>query len=292
MVLALFLFFVSVALAVYFYRVPSLVPLLATGTGQSNNRRIGLINILDRVVPLVAPRMSEKELLKYRKQLQLAGNPYSLTPERFYAFKWVILGLSLPIGAIALLAGLVNYFFAMLIIVLPVLIPQVALRYIRKERQRKMRKELLEAIELLWAPCKAGMTLFRAVRYLQEEKSNVVIEELSRCYDEIEIGKDSAQAFKDMAARCEIEEIDSFVQAILYNMEKGAPVADFLFDEAQRMLNLRNAKAQEMGHKISAKVLTVVVLLMGPAFLILIFGPLLSYLDVASIMQMSQIDMP
>ncbi len=142
-----------------------------------------------------------------------------------------------------------------------------------------MKKSLLSAMELLWIPCDSGIGFKSAVQRLTEETDNPVIMELKVCYDEISAGKKREHAYRDLVKRS-IPEVESLVRAVSYNESMGEPISMFLQRESERMRMEKRAKIQEIGEKISNKILFVIMGVMGPAFIVLIFGPILSKMDV------------
>lgn len=158
-------------------------------------------------------------------------------------------------------------------------IPYLAYRFkLRKEaseRVKTLQKSLLSAIELLWVPCDAGMGFRDAVKRLSARTDNPIILELNKCYDEIAAGKRREVAYRDLIKRS-IPEVESLIRAISYNESMGEPISDFLRRESERLYMEKRAKIQEIGDKISSRIMFVVMGLMGPAFILLIFGPIIS----------------
>ncbi len=161
-------------------------------------------------------------------------------------------------------------------------IPYVAYRFkLRKEasgRVKTLQKSLLSAIELLWVPCDAGLGFRDAVKRLSEQISNPIISELNRCYEEIAAGKRREAAYRDLVKRS-IPEVESLIRAISYNENMGEPISDFLRRETERLYAQKRVKIQEIGDKISSRIMFVVMGMMGPAFIFIIFAPIISRLN-------------
>lgn len=150
---------------------------------------------------------------------------------------------------------------------------------IQKRRGRAyeniIKKSLLSAIELLWIPCDAGLSFREAVRRLARETSNPVIKEIKRCYDEMAAGKRREAAYRDLVKRT-VPEVESLVRAVSYTEEMGEPISIFLEREVERFHMEKRAKIQEIGDKIGDRILIIVIVVMGPAFMTLLFAPLVS----------------
>ncbi len=153
-----------------------------------------------------------------------------------------------------------------------------------KIREKSFRKSLLAAIEILWIPCGAGLSFREAVKRISHKTDNPIIHELNRCYEEISAGKSRESAYRDVVRRS-IPEVEHLIRAVSYNENMGEPISAFLRREAERLHMEKRAKIQEVGDKISSRIMFVVMGMMGPAFIVIIFGPIIRRIDWLSTFQ-------
>ncbi len=284
MVFQLFLTILFAGLCIYSYTNPVLFlwpkEINNQKTKDANYKKV--VGKFDKLSEKLGSRVSAKTLTIYKKKLALLNHPYGLTAEKYYTLKILLVAMFFPIGIFVFIKTGV-LLFLLLLFAIPVIGLDIWLNYLYKNYQSKIRRSLLDAIELLWVPCDAGMNFMRAIKHLSKETDNIVIHELEKCFLAIESGKQPFQVFKDLVERTDVKELESFIQSIMHNQELGAPISKFLFDESEKMRSLRHSKIQEIGQKVGVKVLLIVVVFMGPSFLILIFGPLLTHVDSARI---------
>jgi len=82
-----------------------------------------------------------------------------------------------------------------------------------------------------------------------------------------------------MVVRCQVEDLSSFVQAVIQSQQLGTPIASILRVQAAEIRQRRLVKAQLTGARASLKMLlpmvgcifpTIWVILLGPAILIVL----------------------
>ena len=278
----IFLTLVCAGFSFYFWRNDEVV----VSGGIKLPTRSQLYLWLDRLTYRIAPKLSRKKLNEYRQKLQWAGNPWGLSAEMFYTAKLLLIFTLLPIGLLVY-AATKGLLVLIICAVCSLILPDYALNKAVKKRQDMIKRSLLDAVELLWVPCDSGMSLIRAVKHLSNETDNIVIQEMNRCYMEIDAGKGEFDAIKDLVFRNGVPELEAFVQAVQHNQKMGTSISEFLLQEAERIRNEKRSKIQEAGQSASTKVLVATVVFMGPALLIMMFGPILKRIDFANIINFS-----
>lgn len=166
-----------------------------------------------------------------------------------------------------------NFFWVVIFILLSYAGHHYLKRNRQKNRIKEIRKNMLSAIQLLWIPCNAGLSFKESVKIINTQTNNIVIQEIDRCYSEISAGKRKEVSYRDLAKRT-IPEVESLFRAISYTEGMGKPISDFLKREIEKTQNEKRAKIQEIGDKISSRVLYITIGIMGPVFIIILFGPM------------------
>jgi len=222
-------------------------------------------------------------------RLSLAGHPGNLTVNGFISLKLVagiifgvlaflffsFLNLSVPVlpGFIGhvVLAGVVGvggYFF-----------PDLWLRQKVKARQKEIRLALPNALDLLTISVEAGLGFDAALVRVTEKYKNALAEEFTQVLNEVRLGRPRLEALDDMGRRVGVEELHSFIQALIQSEQLGVGIAKVLRIQSEEMRRKRRQRAEEQAAQASLKMLfpmigcifpTIFIVLMGPAVLIVL----------------------
>jgi len=90
---------------------------------------------------------------------------------------------------------------------------------------------------------------------------------------EVRIGKPRRDALRDMRDRCGVEDLNTFIAAIIQAERLGLGIGQVLRVQADLMRNLRRERARETAMKIPVKMLFPLVFLILPALFVVILGP-------------------
>ena len=94
-----------------------------------------------------------------------------------------------------------------------------------------------------------------------------------RVIQEIQLGKLRREALRDMAENIGINEMTSFVAAVIQSEQLGVSMAKVLRIQADQMRIRRRQLAEEEAHKAPIKMLIPMALLIFPSLLIVLFVP-------------------
>jgi tight adherence protein C len=92
---------------------------------------------------------------------------------------------------------------------------------------------------------------------------------------EVRIGKPRLEALNDMAVRCGVEELNSFVQAVIQSEQLGSGLVKVLGIQADEIRQKRLLTAQERGARASLKMLIPMVGCIFPTLWVILLGPAL-----------------
>lgn len=215
---------------------------------------------------------------KNQAKLQQAGNPGNITVQDFLGIKglgaiglcivaFLVMKFVLPVGfpkfliflAVAAVAG----FF----------LPDLWLRRAVKDRQSEIQKFLADAIDILAISVEAGQGFDGALATLSARKQNALTHEFDRFRTEVQAGKARREAFRDLALRSGVEDLNSFVAAMIQADQLGVGIAQVLRAQAEELRIKRRQRAEEKAHKAPIKMLFPLILLMFPSLFIVILGP-------------------
>jgi len=211
------------------------------------------------------------------QRLEAAGSPRFLGATEFVGLQMVI-GVLMGLGVFSVLTLMhmptpVKVLFFILIFGLGVLIPKVVLTRMVEARRMRIRKALPDVLDLLIVSVEAGLALDGAMSLVIDKMKGPLSEEFSRVLREIRTGAARIDAMRDMATRCGVQELRSFVSALYQAEQLGASIGDVLRAQADQLRVNRRQRAEEAAHKMPVKLLFPLIFLIFPALLIVILGP-------------------
>jgi tight adherence protein C len=151
--------------------------------------------------------------------------------------------------------------------------PTFWLRKTLNARVRKIRKSMADVVDLIVLAIEAGMGFDQAVGQAVEKTKGPLTDELSRVLDEVRVGKQQEDAFRDMAERVRMPELTLLVAAIAQAMRMGTGLGQALRLQAQEIRERRMAFIKEAAGKLPVKMMLPLVLFIFPALFVIILGP-------------------
>ncbi len=221
---------------------------------------------------------------RIRHKLDLAGNPAGWTVDRVLSGKvigaialaLVGLALSLLVGApatlkiLCLLGGLGLGFF----------VPDFYLYQRGYDRSNQMQRDLPDAIDLMTISVESGLGFDAAVQQVARNTEGPLAEEFSRLLREMQIGQGRADALRAMADRTNIDELRSFVSAMVQADILGIPVATVLRVQSGEMRVKRRQRAETKAQQVPVKITVPLIFCILPCLFMAVMGPaVLTVLD-------------
>jgi tight adherence protein C len=156
------------------------------------------------------------------------------------------------------------------------LAPDIILQRLIKRRTEKIRLSVPDALDLLVICVDAGLGLDQAMLRVGQELSHShpqVYEEFMQINREQRAGKLRLDAWKAMAERCNLPEIDGFVDMLMQTERFGTPIARALSDYGDNIRQKRRQRAEELAAKTTVKIIFPLVLCIFPSLFIVLIGP-------------------
>jgi tight adherence protein C len=229
----------------------------------------------------------QRTLENTQHSLDLAGNPNNWSAAEFLgvrglaalllaAVTFAVLMLSeAPVTRqlwLSLVMGLLGFF-------LPVLWLGQQIR----SRQDEIVKTLPDALDLLTISVEAGLPFDGAMQRVAEKWDNELSRGFMRLLLEMQVGKSRRDALRDMAARMEVPDVTSFVAALVQADQLGISIAKVLRIQSEQMRIKRRQRAEEKAQQAPIKMLIPMTFLIFPTILIVILGPAFLILRESSI---------
>ena len=156
------------------------------------------------------------------------------------------------------------------------LAPVYVVRLRRQTRQRKFREGLPDVLDLLLVCSESGLGLDTAIMKVGEEVAEphpLLAEQLQMVSSELRAGLERREAMRNFGTRTGIEETTSLVNLLVQSDALGTSMAQTLRAYADDMRSKRMLRAEEEGHRVSAKLTMVLVACFLPAIFAAILAP-------------------
>ena len=237
-----------------------LVPFVA-GAGQ----------VAKRITPLDARDRVAKKLL-------LAGSPAGWDAERVIAFKVIGAGVGIVGGAIVGIGVLHLSGLPMLVVVALVgiagfLVPDSMVARRVADRQKEVLGTLSDTLDLLTISVEAGLSLNAAIAQVVQNVPGVLSSEFARMLQEIQLGVPRSEAFRQLAERTDVDELNSFALAMIQADVFGVSIANVLRTQASQLRIKRRQAAEAKAQQTPVKIVFPLILCILPALFVVIIGP-------------------
>jgi tight adherence protein C len=214
---------------------------------------------------------------RIRIKLDIAGNPVGWTVERVQAGK-VIGAIALFLISLALTQLMGVGFLPRLLMVVGATVvgwlgPNLYLYQKTYDRSKRMERELPDAIDLMTISVESGLAFDAAVQQVAKNTDGPLADEFSRVLREMQIGKGRAEALRSLADRTNVDDVKSFVTAMVQADSFGIPIAAVLRIQSSEMRTKRRQKAEEKAQKVPVKITVPLIFCILPCLFIAVMGP-------------------
>ncbi len=251
-------------------------PILAPELTKPWSHRI-VAPMLERISKVVGRLAPSSVLQTNRQRLQQAAHPYGLTAEVFLMVRMLSTLIGLAIGGLILWRGLLPTNIAWLAAItaasVGVLAPGWLIDRIAQSRQRQIRKDLPNIIDLLVVSVEAGLGLDGAISEIIQRESGPLTEEFEQTLTEIRLGKSRQDAWRNLAKRTQVDELSAFMAAICQAEELGSSISRVLRTHSDTLRIKRKIHVRELANMIPVKMLFPLVFCIFPAMFVVILGP-------------------
>ena len=169
--------------------------------------------------------------------------------------------------------GTLKYMAAGLGIAACIILPSSKLNRQVEDREKRIRQQLPDILDLLVICMEAGLGFSAAVARTVANVEGEMADEFGLALAEMRAGASRSAALKNLGERVQIPEVQSFVLAIRQADEFGISVSTVLRDQAEEMRVSRRQQAQEKAQKAPVKMLVPMVFCIFPPLFIIVIGP-------------------
>ena len=211
------------------------------------------------------------------KKLMLAGQPAGWDAERVLAFK-VIGAVAAFIGSLLLLQIVSLSSFLQIVVIalltfVGFIVPDSILNSRVEERKKEILRTLSDTLDLLTISVEAGLSLNAAIAQVVRNVPGVLSAEFARMLQEVQLGVPRSEAFRHLAERTDVEELNAFALAMIQADVFGVSISSVLRTQAQQLRIKRRQAIEAKAQQTPVKIVFPLVLCILPALFVVIVGP-------------------
>lgn len=229
--------------------------------------------ILFAVVRALRARVGLSENPKLRERLSNAGYKGPQAVEAYQAGQMILPLLGILLGSFIQSSP---FFWILMMVIVGYMAPDFILDRKIKARREAIRKSIPDAIDLLVICVDAGLGLDQAMLRVGQELAvshPEINEEFLQINREQRAGTPRLDAWRNMAQRTKVPDIDGFVSMLIQTERFGTPIARALSSFADGMRQKRRLLAEERAAKTTVKIMFPLVLFVFPCMFIILLGP-------------------
>jgi tight adherence protein C len=214
---------------------------------------------------------------RIRRRLDVAGNPPGWTIERVQAGKVIgaiamflislafttVLGMGPTIRILVVIGAVVAGWFG----------PNFYLYQKVYDRSNRIQRDLPDAIDLMTISVESGLAFDAAVQQVARNTEGPLADEFSRVLREMQIGMGRGEALRALGDRTEVDDLKSFVTAMIQADSFGIPIANVLRVQSSEMRVKRRQRAEEKAQKVPVKITVPLIFCILPCLFIAVMGP-------------------
>lgn len=210
-------------------------------------------------------------------QLRKAGIHMSVGSFNFAKTAIMIVGIILSVGAGVLLMDVMDQFYLVIIVgsILFALGPTLVLNMKVKKQQEAIKMQLPDTLDLLSVCMEAGLSFDAALIKVSERMEGPLIDELVTVFKQIQLGKSRNDALKSLSDSTDVNELKTFVSAVIQANTLGIPITNVLAAQSEQLRVAKREEIREVAAKVPTKMTIPTVLLILPAVICVIMGPVI-----------------
>ena len=232
--------------------------------------RIPIIMFTDLASGLRLTRTRER----YARDLASLGLEKVVTVDQLLALKLTLFSITM-VYAVMLLTT-IPPFFALLFPLFGWMYVDLWLKDKISKRRKRIKAQLPFLLDMMTLSVEAGLEFTAAVnKIVTKMDPSPLREELTIFLRQMQLGMSRREALKAMAERCNLQQINSMVSALIQAAEMGSSVGGALRTQSEIMSGERFVEAEKKGAEASQKMLFPMVIFIIPAVMLVILGPLI-----------------
>lgn len=248
--------------------------------GQREGQRSGLVG---RAVPKLGTFLTpenERRRNHLRERLIRAGLYKRHTMATFLGVRFLLMVAPALMGMAAGTMGLLPLkqavLFGITAGIAGTIGPGFWLDHVKAKRQTSLRRALPDALDVMVVCLEGGLSLTGSFARVARELRTahpLLAAELNIVQREVQIGRSTGEALRELAERFDVEELRSMASVIQQAEKFGASVVKALTVYADALRTQRHQRAEELAHKASTKILFPTLLFIFPNIFVVLLAP-------------------
>lgn len=216
-----------------------------------------------------------QETEKLALQLRKAGMHMSTGSFNYLKLTVMVVGIILSVGIGLLLKDVTSYYIMIIIVgsMLSALSPTLVLNAKIKKHQDAIRAQLPDTLDLLSVCMEAGLSFDASLLKVSERMEGPLIDELVTVFRQIQLGKSRNDALKTLSDSTDVSELKTFISAVIQANTLGIPITNVLAAQSEQLRIAKREQIKEKAAKVPSKMTIPTVLLILPAIICVIMGP-------------------
>lgn len=216
-----------------------------------------------------------QETEKLALQLRKAGMHISTGSFNYLKLAVMVVGIILSVGIGLLLKDVTSYYIMIIIVgsMLSALSPTLVLNAKIKKHQDAIRAQLPDTLDLLSVCMEAGLSFDASLLKVSERMEGPLIDELVTVFRQIQLGKSRNDALKTLSDSTDVSELKTFISAVIQANTLGIPITNVLAAQSEQLRIAKREQIKEKAAKVPSKMTIPTVLLILPAIICVIMGP-------------------
>lgn len=212
-------------------------------------------------------------------QLRKAGMHISASNFQFFklAFSAVFVIISIGIALILYLAtnSTGALAFGVIGILIGLLGPNLYLSSKIRKHQGAIKSQLADTIDLMSVCMESGLSFDASLVKIAERMEGPLIDELMTVFRQIQLGKNRNDALKNLSDSSDVKELKTFISAVIQAGQLGIPITNVLQSQAEQLRMNKSEEIKEVASKVPTKMTIPTVVLILPAIILIILGPVI-----------------
>jgi tight adherence protein C len=208
-------------------------------------------------------------------KIEKAGLSWKLTASEFLGIK-VLLTVSLPVllyGGLRSAGVIPPLYLVFVSLIAGWKLPDYYLQQKITGRARQLEKNFPDTLDLLTVSVEAGLGFDGALAKVAEKSSGIIAGEFRRLLQEIKMGKSRREALKLFGERTAVDDIRSFVSAVVQAEQLGLGLRKTLRQQSGQMRLKRRQRVEEQAMKAPVKMLLPLIVFIFPTIFLVLLGP-------------------
>lgn len=242
------------------------------GGGGKTLPFLTLLSVLESKSELFLNLDVSQKYYRYLSRMLQRMNRADLKPAHLLGYQFLcgvgialFLGLLLESGLMAFLGFLSGFSF-----------PLIWLKDKALLREKKLIRELPNALEIISLCCEAGLSLEQGMdQYLKNTKPGPLREEFAGVLEQTRSGSSRKNALEAVSTRLDLTDFSLFTTSLVHAERFGTGVAKTLRQLALTMRDKQSQRAEKAVQEMPVKMLIPLILFIMPVTFLIIFGPIL-----------------